>query len=440
MILEIASSLVMSGVLGWTILDKQGANEGSKIQRIANNCGLTIKDGSKTLTLHLLQKRRHPWGTEYVYRLPLGLSFEDIQRKQRHLEDGLNHKRGILDVTLHDFKALQLRADLLEQIKKILSGQKQRKEITLDYDGTLRISVYREPLPEMVPFDDRTLQTCAASWTVSLGESRTGSVRHDFERIPHMVVAGTTRYGKSVFLKNTVTTLIHNHPAHAVLTLIDLKGGLAFNRFANARQVLTVAKDTFEAVDALQVIQNEMKRRQAEYLARGFEDVREAGQKQRHFIIIDEAAELASQGEPDKDVKKVKVECEKIISEIARIGGGLGYRLIFATQYPTADTLPRQVKQNCDARLCFRLQTDTASQVVLDESGAESLPFIKGRAIYRTDRKVIVQTPYIENDFIDRTIRPHITIKPRKETGRNESSSATKAQSGGSHPLIIEET
>ncbi|MFH5181176.1 FtsK/SpoIIIE domain-containing protein [Paenibacillus sp. TAB 01] len=440
MLVEIVSSAVMAGVLGWTILDKQGANEGSKIQRIAANCGLTIKDGSKTMTIHLLRKRRHPWGTEYVYKLPLGLSFEDAQKKQRHLEDGLNHKRGLLDVTFDDFKRLQLRADLLEQIKKIFSGTKQRKEITLDYDGTLRINVYREPLPEMVPFNNSTLQSCSSGWTVSLGESRTESVRHDFERIPHMVVAGTTRYGKSVFLKNTVTTLIHNHTEHVVLTLIDLKGGLAFNRFSNTRQVRTVAKDSFEALEALQAIQEEMKRRQAEYLDKGFEDIREAGQKQRHFIIIDEAAELASQGEPDKDVKKVKVECEKIISEIARIGGGLGYRLIFATQYPTADTLPRQVKQNCDARLCFRLQTGTASQVVLDESGAESLPFIKGRAIYRTDRKVIVQTPFIENDFIDRTIRPHITIKPRKERPKNESGSTAETLQGRSNTLVIEET
>jgi S-DNA-T family DNA segregation ATPase FtsK/SpoIIIE len=55
-----------------------------------------------------------------------------------------------------------------------------------------------------------------------------------------------------------------------------------------------------------------------------------------------EAAELSSQGESNKEVRKMKVECEHIIAEIARIGGGLGYRLIFATQYPTADTLPRQ--------------------------------------------------------------------------------------------------
>ena len=38
-----------------------------------------------------------------------------------------------------------------------------------------------------------------------------------------------------------------------------------------------------------------------------------------------------------------------MLSHIARIGGALGFRLIFCTQYPTGDTLPRQVKQNSDA-------------------------------------------------------------------------------------------
>jgi DNA segregation ATPase FtsK/SpoIIIE-like protein len=138
--------------------------------------------------------------------------------------------------------------------------------------------------------------------------------------------------------------------------------------------------------------------------------------KERHFIIVvDEAAQISSTGEVDSDVKKEKIKCESILAEIARIGGGLGYRIIYATQYPTADTLPRQVKQNCDAKVCFKLQTDTASKVVLDQGGAEKLPLIKGRAIYQTDRRVTVQTPFIQNDFIEKVITPHIVLKPRKE-------------------------
>jgi len=71
--------------------------------------------------------------------------------------------------------------------------------------------------------------------------------------------------------------------------------------------------------------------------------------------------------------------------------------------------------------------------VVLDDSGAESLPLIKGRAIYRTDRTTIVQTPYIENPYIDEAIRPYIIIRPRKEE-------YAKPRKGRADTLIIEET
>lgn len=439
MILEIIGGTAMSGLLTWTFLDKQGVSEAAKIQRIANNCGLLVKENGKTHTIHLHRKTRHAWGTEYAYRIPLGLSFEDFQKKQKHIEDGLNHKRGLLDLTLDDLKTLRLNRDILVQIKELLSEEKHRKEILMDYDGMLIIRVYKEPMPEMIPFNDDTLKGCKG-WNVCMGDSREGMVYHDFDRIPHMVGAGTTTYGKSVFLKNVVTTLIHNQPNAVNFTLIDLKGGLAFNRFANAKQVRTVASDPVEALEALNAIQEEMKNRQHEFRVKGFENIREAKMKRRDFIIIDEAAELAPDGEQHREQKKIKQECLKAISEIARIGGSLGYRLIFTTQYPTADTLPRQVKQNCDARLCFRIQTDIASRVVLDEAGAEKLPFgIKGRAIYQTDRKHIVQTPYIENQFIDKTIKPHIVLKARKEE-QHEKKTRQQDAPRGEHTLIIEES
>lgn len=429
----------MSGLLTYTFFDKHGTTEASKIQRIANSCGLNVKENGIQRTIQLLRRKKHPWGVEYVYRIPLGLSFEDFQNKKRQIEDGLNHKRLFTDLTLNDIKTLRLRGDIIQQIKQLLTGTKQRKEVLMDYDGTLKIRVYKEPLPEMIPFDESILNNCRG-WLVCVGLSREGVIYHDFDKTPHLVVAGTTRYGKSVFLKNVITTLIHTQPDAVKMTLIDLKGGLAFNRYKHAKQVLTVAKDVDESLEALRQIHDEMKYRQQDFLKRGYEDVKEARLRQRHFIIIDEAAELASQGDSDKDQKQKKTECEHIISEIARIGGGLGYRLIFATQYPTSDTLPRQVKQNCDARLCFRLQTAIASTVVLDESGAEDLPFIKGRAIYRTDRRQIVQTPYIENPFIDTTIKPHIVIKPQKEQTQNDGGTTAKTPTGGKYSLVITES
>lgn len=438
LLLSIAGCTAMGGLLAYTVTDHGGTTEAGKIQRIAARCGLIIKEQGKTHTIQLLRRRRHSWGAEYVYRIPLGLSFEDFRKKQHYLEDGLNHKRGLFDLTLDDIKTLRLRSDLLDQIKKLLSSKKGRKEVLMEYDGTLRIKIYNDPMPELYALTDEALADCRG-WAVCLGWAREGIVYHDFDKIPHMVAAGTTRYGKSVFLKNVITTLIHNHPNTVKLTLLDLKGGLAFNRFKNCRQVETVAKDVTESLAALKNVHAAILARQREYLAAGHEDIREAKEKTRHFIIVDEAAELASKGEGNPAIKAMKVQIEHILAEIARIGGGLGFRLIFATQYPTADTLPRQIKQNCDARLCFRLQTDIASQVVLDEPGAEDLPLIKGRAIYQTDRKLIVQTPLIENAFIDKVITPHITFKPRREEPDDAGSPAEETPAGRSHTLVIEE-
>jgi len=435
--LEVLGCVAAGGLLAYTAIEKSGtATDAAKIQRVAKNCGLYINEAGKQRTIQPLRRTHYPWGVEYVFRIPLGLSFDDFVRKKQHLEDGLNHKRGWLDLTIDDLRTLRLGPDILQQLRDLMTVAKHRKEILMDYDGTLRIRIYREPLSTLVLFDDATLASCSG-WKVLIGDSREGRIYHDFDQIPHIVVAGTTRYGKSVFLKGVVTTLTARQPAAAQFTLLDLKGGLAFNRFRDLRQVVTVASNVSESVTALQRIELEMKERQAQLLAKGFEDITEAGITERHFVVIDEGAELASAGETDPQLKKLKIDCERIVAEIARIGGGLGYRLIFATQYPTGDTLPRQVKQNCDARLCFRLPTETASRVVLDEAGAEQLPLIKGRGIYRTDRKQIVQTPYIENGFIDKTIRPHVAIRPRKEAPH--APAAEEAPAGRSYTLVIEE-
>ena len=131
-----------------------------------------------------------------------------------------------------------------------------------------------------------------------------------------------------------------------------------------------------------------------------FEDVKEANIKNRHFIFIDECAQLSSHGEKDDELKKLKIECEGIMSEIARMGRAAGFYIIYSTQYPTAEVLSTQIKQQCDARVCLRVKNDYASKVVLDEDGAEKLPPIKGRAIFQTFENVMVQVPYITNEYI----------------------------------------
>ena len=149
----------------------------------------------------------------------------------------------------------------------------------------------------------------------------------------------------------------------------------------------------------------------------GKKNVQEANIKERYFVIVDEVGELNPLEAVTLEEKKLKQQCQTYMSQIARLGAGLGFRLIVATQYPTGDVIPRQVKQNSDAKLSFRVQSATASRVVLDEIGAESLPQIRGRAIYQTaDKREVLQTPLITPEIIHSTILPHIQ---KKEVNRD---------------------
>lgn len=412
MIIEVITSLAAGALVGSTYFSQ--GNDAQKIAKICVNCGLFVKENKSIKTIQLLRRTNHFWGTEYAFRIPLGLAFTDFEKKLDQLQDGLNNKKTILDISWIDVKQINLRGNIKKQIKLLFEKVQIRKEIELAYDGVLKISVYNTPIPELFPYDESLLDKCHG-WKIPIGATRSQIIYHDFDKLQHLIVAGMTTYGKTVFLKMLISTLIAKQPNNVKFTLLDLKGGLAFQRFKNCVQTHTVATDATESLQVLESIHVEMNKRMKEFLAKGYENVVEAKFKERHFIIIDEAAELAPQGITDPEQKKIRAQCQHYASEIARIGAQIGYRLIFATQYPTADTLPRQIKQNAVSKVCFPLDTETGSRVVLDESGAEKLPLIKGRAIYKTDRRITVQTPFIVNDFIQKVITPHIALKPRKE-------------------------
>lgn len=409
MLFELVSTGSMLGVLGASYFFKTNQKDDTdKIIKIADNCGLYSDDEG----IRLYRKNRSKDGkfTEYVFKIPLGLELEDFLSKYGKFKDGLNNT-SVRKIDLKQLKNLKFDKSLPQQLERIIYNRVQlNKEIEFEYDGMLKIRVFDEGLTKDLAYDNEILSK-VKNWEVPIGVSYKEFFKHDFEKLQMLVVAGTTRYGKTVFLKNLITTLIRNQPDNLKLTLIDLKGGLAFSRYAHCKQVNKVAKNAEETLEALEFIHEEMEKRQELFLSNGWEDIGEAGWKERHFVVVDEGAEINGfEEKADRD------RATFLLGEIARIGAGLGYRLIFATQYPTADVFPRQVKANTSASLCFKLKNSTQSMVVLDRKGAESLPVgVAGRAIYQTDSDRIVQTPYIKNDFIKTIIEPHIIFKPRSE-------------------------
>jgi S-DNA-T family DNA segregation ATPase FtsK/SpoIIIE len=409
MLFEVLTTTVMGGIALKAYVKKQGlaSNDSGKIQKIISLSGLNVKDGKDTLTTQLIRKKHYDWGWEYAYRIPLGRSFDDYLAKQRVLEDGLNNRRQ--RITVADLKALQLDGNFIASLKTLHKRKlTEHKEVEVSFDGLLKIRVYDEPLPTQVPFVQ------GADWRVPVGITRDKNTfrYHDFEQIPHMVLGGATRYGKSNFINAMITSLIRSKPDHVRLFLVDLKGGVELCDYESLRQTVSIAYEPSEALATLQLAYDQMRAIQAKVRALGKKNVQEAGIKERYFVIIDEVGELNPTEAVTKEERSLKIECQTLMSQIARLGAGLGFRQILATQYPTGDVIPRQCKQNSDAKLSFRVQSATASRVVLDEAGAELLPQIKGRAIYQTaDKREIVQTPIITSETIRESIAEHYVKK-----------------------------
>ncbi|MBO1515507.1 FtsK/SpoIIIE domain-containing protein [Metabacillus bambusae] len=402
MLFEIGSIIVMGGLAGYASLKQSGStsNDADKIQKIFANSGWNGRNGE---TIRLQRKAKFKGGVEYVYQIPLGFDRKKIEADKHILEDGLNIRHKHFEFDPSDLLKIRFDKTVLKQIKKILTNKKiKRKEIELNFDGMLKVKVYNERMQDQYEWDESYLKP--GTWSVSIGNTRQGVVRHDFDEHKHLIIAGATGYGKSAILKLIVTSLVLQQPNNTNLHLIDLKGGSAFKRFEDLKQTKDFTRDPKEAKDILEDIQMKMNEAYTDIVDKGFEDIKESGRKERHFIIIDEAADIADDS-----------ACMDVVTDIARRGRGAGYYLIYATQYPSSQSIPQQTKRNIPSRLCFVLDDAVASNTALGQTGAEELPLIPGRGIYKNVKSQVVQTPFINNKEIQKRITPHIVIRPRKE-------------------------
>lgn len=211
----------------------------------------------------------------------------------------------------------------------------------------LIIHVYNEPLPIQVDLMENKL------WKVHFGVTRkkNNTISHDFEQIPHVVFGGATRYGKSNLINCIISSLIKQQPKNVRFHLIDLKGGIELGDYENIKQTVGFAYEPEEALEVLENAYNIMRNKQQILKKAGKKKVQDAGISERHFVIIDEVGELNPDEAVDAEEKKLKQKCQKYMSQIARLGTGLGFRQILATQYPTGmlshANVSKTVMQKC---------------------------------------------------------------------------------------------
>ncbi len=350
---------------------KRKDDDKRKIQVFFEVSGIAIKREDKLHYPKFQKQVDDDRSTTFIYTLPVGMPSKIIQKVEDVVSEGLN------------------------------------KPVRIQYDNyRLNIRVFHKEIPKKWVWSTRLVKK--GKWCVPMGQSLESVIYHDFDKTPHMVLGGLTRMGKTVFLKVLLTTLIEANPENAHVYLIDLKEkGLEFSEFSNLKQVVEVADSVEKAHRVLENIMRKIEERGKLMKANGYKNIVETKEKDRYFIIVDEGAVLAPAKGLPRHVNQIREECQYMLSYIATVSGGLGFRLILATQYPTVTSIPSVVKQMSDAKLGFRLPTRVASEVVLDESGLEILPSLPGRAIYKTDRLTEIQVPYISDEIMWKHLREY---------------------------------
>ena len=121
----------------------------------------------------------------------------------------------------------------------------------------------------------------------------------------------------------------------------------------------------------------------------------------RVLLVIDELAEVIDPNSVPKEEKEIADEITGILSSFGRVARATGIHMIFGIQRPDANVVNGQIRSNVTGRICGRVPSGKASEIVLDDPSAASLPKVKGRMIYQNAGEMIEFQGYFFDDDKD---------------------------------------
>jgi DNA segregation ATPase FtsK/SpoIIIE, S-DNA-T family len=207
---------------------------------------------------------------------------------------------------------------------------------------------------------------------VALGkDTASNPIIIDLDRMPHMLIAGTTGSGKSVLMHSLILSLIfRNSPDELKLILIDPKR-VEMTYYNEIPHLLSpVIVEPEKILSALKWAMAEMDRRYKLFQQvgvrniQGFNDMSGFQALPYIVIMIDELADL---------MMFAPVEVEDAITRLAQLARATGIHLVIATQRPSVDVITGLMKANIPARIAFNVASLIDSRVIIDSPGAEKL-------------------------------------------------------------------
>ncbi len=218
---------------------------------------------------------------------------------------------------------------------------------------------------------NKNFKNTSSKIPICIGKDISGNIEViDLSKTPHLLVAGTTGSGKSVFINTLLASILYKFsPKELRLILIDPKM-LELSVYNDIAHLLTpVVTEPKKAIIALKWVCKEMERRYSlmnEENTRSLEGYNEKSIEKLPYIVvfIDEMADL---------MMTAGKEVEHYVQRLAQMARACGIHLVMATQRPSVDIITGSIKANFPSRISFQVASKYDSRTVLGEIGAEQL-------------------------------------------------------------------
>ncbi len=230
----------------------------------------------------------------------------------------------------------------------------------------------------------------------------------DIEKLPHVLIAGTTGSGKSVCTNSLIVSLLYKStPDQVRFIMVDPKMVELAPYNGIPHLLIPVVTDPKKAAGALQWAVFEMMKRYKTFSERGVKKLEEYNRLARTsdeletlpsvVVVIDELADL---------MLVAAKEVEESICRVAQMGRAAGVHLVIATQRPSADVITGLMKANIPSRIAFAVASSLESRIILDNTGAEKLVG-RGDMLYAplgAGKPTRVQGCFISPEEIERVV------------------------------------
>ena len=293
--------------------------------------------------------------------------------------------------------------NLSEDIARNTSSESARIS-TIPGSNTIGIELpkaYRENVYLSEVISDTKFSKRDVKLPIAVGKSISGSpIISDLSSMPHLLIAGTTGSGKSVFIHTIILSLLYKlTPEKCKFILIDPKM-LELSTYEGIPHLLCpVITEAKKAASVLGWVVKEMESRYRLMTKVGVRNIDSYNEKNKIsmpyiIVVVDEMSDL---------MLVAGKEIENYIQKLSQMARAAGIHIIMATQRPSVDVITGTIKANFPTRISFQVTSKIDSRTILGEQGAEQL-LGKGDMLYMSSANKIVRihAPFVSEEEIEK--------------------------------------